>query len=53
MATKPVIAGTDGSQESMRAVEWAAREAMLRGTSLRIVAIPVLPPRMTPQPRDP
>jgi nucleotide-binding universal stress UspA family protein len=50
MATKPVIAGTDGSQESLRAVEWAAREAMLRRTSLRIVAIPVLPPRMTPSP---
>jgi nucleotide-binding universal stress UspA family protein len=50
MATKPVIAGTDGSQESLRAVEWAAREAILRGTSLRIVAIPVLPPRMSPSP---
>ena len=50
MATKPVIAGTDGSQESMQAVEWAAREAVLRGTSLRIVAVPVLPPRMSPNP---
>lgn len=50
MATKPIIAGTDGSQESLRAVEWAAREAVLRGTSLRIVAIPVLPPRMIPNP---
>jgi nucleotide-binding universal stress UspA family protein len=50
MATKPVIAGADGSQESVRAVEWAAREAVLRGTSLRIVTIPVLPPRMTPNP---
>jgi nucleotide-binding universal stress UspA family protein len=50
MATKPVIAGTDGSQESLRAVEWAAREAVLHGTSLRIVAIPVLPPRMSPNP---
>lgn len=47
MATKPVIAGADGSQESLRAVEWAAREAALRATSLRIVAIPALPPRMT------
>ena len=44
MATKPVIAGADGSQESLRAVEWAAREAVLRATSLRIVTIPVLPP---------
>jgi nucleotide-binding universal stress UspA family protein len=46
MATKPVIAGADGSQESLRAVEWAAREAVLRATSLRIVAVPGLPPRM-------
>ncbi|HEY8046315.1 MAG TPA: universal stress protein [Streptosporangiaceae bacterium] len=50
MATKPVIAGTDGSQESLLAVEWAAREAVLHGASLRIVAIPVLPPRMSPSP---
>ena len=53
MATKPVIAGTDGSQESLRAVEWAAREAALRATSLRIVAVPVLPPRMAPNPATP
>jgi nucleotide-binding universal stress UspA family protein len=53
MATKPVIAGADGSQESLRAVEWAAREAVLRGTSLRIVTIAVLPPRMTPNPATP
>ena len=53
MATKPVIAGADGSQESLRAVEWAAREAVLRGTSLRVVTIAVLPPRMTPNPATP
>ena len=53
MATKPVIVGTDGSQESLRAAEWAAREAALRGAPLRIVAIPVLPPRMTPNPATP
>ena len=47
MATKPVIVGADGSRESLRAVEWAAREAALRGTSLRIVAVPPLPRRMT------
>ena len=38
MAAKPVVAGTDGSKESMRAVEWAAREAVLRGAPLRIVS---------------
>ena len=30
MAAKGVIAATDGSEESLRAVEWAAREAVLR-----------------------
>ncbi len=53
MAMKPVIVGTDGSQESLRAAEWAAREAALRGAPLRIVAIPVLPPRMAPNPATP
>ena len=50
MATKPVVAGADGSPESVRAVQWAAREAVLRGTSLRIVAIASMPPRMSPNP---
>lgn len=50
MAAKPVIAGTDGSPESVRAVQWAAREARLRGTSLQLVAVPSLPPRMTASP---
>ena len=36
MRSKYVVAGTDGSEESLRAVEWAAREAMLRGVQLRI-----------------
>ena len=53
MATKPVIVGADGSRESLRAVKWAAREAALRGTSLRIVAVPPLPPRMTSTPATP
>ena len=53
MARQPVIAGTDGSQESMRAVGWAAREAALRKATLRIVAIPVLPQRMIPSPAAP
>jgi nucleotide-binding universal stress UspA family protein len=53
MARQPVIAGTDGSREAMRAVEWAAREAALRKATLRIVAIPVLPQRMIPSPATP
>jgi nucleotide-binding universal stress UspA family protein len=46
MAAKPIVAGTDGSKESMRAVEWAAREAVLRGAPLRIVSAAALLPRM-------
>jgi nucleotide-binding universal stress UspA family protein len=46
MTTKPIVAGTDGSEESLRAVEWAAREATLRGTALRIVSAADLLPRM-------
>jgi len=46
MAAKPVVAGTDGSKESMRAVEWAAREAVLRGAPLRIVSAEAVLPRM-------
>lgn len=47
MAGKPIIVGTDGSEESMRAVEWAAREAALRRSPLRVVSVPAPPPRMS------
>ena len=46
MTAKPVVAAADGSEESLRAVEWAAGEAVLRGASLRIVAAASPPPRM-------
>jgi nucleotide-binding universal stress UspA family protein len=46
MAAKPIVAGTDGSEESLRAVGWAAREAVLRGAPLRIVSAASLLPRM-------
>ncbi len=46
MASKPIVAGTDGSEESLRAVDWAAREAALRDAPLRIVAAAALLPRM-------
>ena len=42
-----VVAGTDGSDPAFRAVEWAAREAGLRGAKLRIVSVPALLPRMS------
>jgi len=38
-----VVAGTDGSEASMRAAEWAAHEAALRGASLRVLSVPALP----------
>ena len=47
MTSKPVIAGTDGSGDSLRAVEWAAREAALRRAPLQIVCVAALPPRMS------
>jgi nucleotide-binding universal stress UspA family protein len=50
MNTQPIIAGVDGSEESLRAAEWAAREATARHTALRIVSAPALPPRMSPDP---
>ena len=46
-AANRVVAATDGSEPSLRAVAWAAREAQRRGAALRIVAVPVLPPRMS------
>ncbi|GAB1332123.1 universal stress protein [Streptomyces sennicomposti] len=33
----PIVVGVDGSEPSLRAVEWAADEAALRGASLRLV----------------
>ncbi len=50
MTGRPIVAGADGSAESLRAVAWAAREAALRQAELRIVAVPALPPRMSPDP---
>ena len=46
MSAKPIVAATDGSEESLRAVDWAAREAVLRGAPLRIVSAANLLPRM-------
>src|SRR5215475_15200740 len=46
MGAKPIVAGTDGSEESLRAVGWAAREAALRGAPLRIVSAEESPPGM-------
>ncbi len=46
MSAKPIVVATDGSEESLRAVDWAAREAVRRGAPLRIVSAAQLLPRM-------
>jgi nucleotide-binding universal stress UspA family protein len=51
MTTKPIVVGTDGSAESLRAVEWATREAALRSAPLRIVSATEILPRMTVPPQ--
>ncbi|MFJ4468186.1 universal stress protein [Streptomyces sp. NPDC089424] len=35
--TRPITAGFDGSEESLAALAWAAREAVRRGSALRVV----------------
>jgi nucleotide-binding universal stress UspA family protein len=46
MAAKPVMVGVDGSEESLRAVEWAALEARRHSSPLQIVSAPDVMPRM-------
>ena len=46
MFRMPVVVGVDGSEESLRAADWAAREAVRREVPLRIVSAPALPPPM-------
>jgi nucleotide-binding universal stress UspA family protein len=50
MNMKPIVAGTDGSEESLRAVEWAAGEAILHAVPLRIVSAALLPPALQIRP---
>jgi len=46
MSSKPIVVGTDGSDQALFAVEWAALESVRRELPLRIVSVPVMPPRM-------
>ena len=43
MMPKPVVVGTDGSNESLRAVKWAAAEAAHRSAALQIVSVMAVP----------
>jgi nucleotide-binding universal stress UspA family protein len=43
---RPIVVAVDGSEESLRAAEWAASEAVRRTAQLRIVSVPGLLPRM-------
>ena len=46
MTAKPVVVGVDGSEESLRAVEWGAREAQRHQAPMRIVSAVAMLPRM-------
>jgi nucleotide-binding universal stress UspA family protein len=46
MSSMPVVVGVDGSEGSMRAAEWAAREAVRRKLPLRIVSAPAPLPQL-------
>jgi nucleotide-binding universal stress UspA family protein len=43
---RPIVVAVDGSEASLRAAEWAAREAVRRTAPLRIVSVPGLLPRV-------
>ncbi|MEU6378781.1 universal stress protein [Streptomyces sp. NPDC046909] len=47
---RPVIAGVDGSQESLAAAEWAAREAVRRERPLRLAHVRNWHPRQDGEP---
>ena len=49
MTGKPVVAGTDGSEESLLAVEWAGREAALHHLPLLLVSALAPLPWITPE----
>ncbi|WBB61958.1 universal stress protein [Streptomyces sp. WMMC500] len=46
---RPVVAGIDGSPESLAAADWAAREAQRRGAPLSLVQSWEWPPRGVPE----
>lgn len=53
MAGRPITVGTDGSKQSLIAVDWAAREAVLHSAPLRIVCALAPPVSSRHQPPGP
>jgi nucleotide-binding universal stress UspA family protein len=51
-STEPVVVGVDGSSASKVAVDWAARDAALRGTTLKLVHV-LTPPAVMAFPEVP
>jgi nucleotide-binding universal stress UspA family protein len=46
MASRPVVVAVDGSEDSLRAAEWAAIAARKHRATLRIVSVPAALPRL-------
>jgi nucleotide-binding universal stress UspA family protein len=46
MMNRPIVVAVDGSEESLRAAEWAAVAARKHRAALRIVSVPDAPPRL-------
>ena len=49
MSTRPIVVGTDGSEESLHAVDWATYEAARRAVPLRIVTVTAAPAPARPR----
>ena len=49
MNARPIVVGTDGSEESLRAVDWATYEAARRAVPLRIVTVTAAPAPARPR----
>jgi len=53
MSARPVVVGTDGSEESLRAVDWATHVAARRALPLRIITVTAAPDRPPGRPGAP
>jgi nucleotide-binding universal stress UspA family protein len=46
MDARPVVVAVDGSDDALRATEWAALEALRRSATLRVASVPAVPSRV-------